>query len=76
MVKNLKLSMASQHELDSEDLVIADSTRAVALAGVMGGTQTEVSGTTQRILLESAWFDPVPVRETSRRLPSQQRFFL
>ena len=58
----------SQHELDSEDLVIADSTRAVALAGVMGGTQTEVSGTTHRILLESAWFDPVPIRETSRRL--------
>ena len=55
-------------ELDSDDLVIADSSRAVALAGVMGGIQTVVSGTTRRILLESAWFDPVPVRETSRRL--------
>ncbi|MEE2856134.1 MAG: phenylalanine--tRNA ligase subunit beta [Planctomycetota bacterium] len=53
--------------LDSDDLVIADSSRAVALAGVMGGARTEVSGNTDRILLESAWFDPVPVRETSRR---------
>ncbi len=58
----------SQHQLDSEDLVIADSSRAVALAGVMGGSETEVCGNTSRVLLESAWFDPVPVRETSRRL--------
>lgn len=57
------------YELDSEDLVIADGKRAVALAGVMGGGETEVSGKSKRILLESAWFDPVPVRETSRRLP-------
>ena len=58
----------SDHELDSEDLVIADSARVVALAGVMGGSQTEVDGKTSRILLESAWFEPVPVRETCRRL--------
>lgn len=58
----------TQHQLDSEDLVIADSSRAVALAGVMGGSETEVCGSTSNILLESAWFDPVPVRETSRRL--------
>ncbi|MGE4619658.1 MAG: phenylalanine--tRNA ligase subunit beta [Planctomycetota bacterium] len=58
----------SEHELDSEDLVISDASRAVALAGVMGGTLTEVSDSTERVLLESAWFEPVPVRETSRRL--------
>ncbi len=58
----------SDHLLDSDDLVIADSSRAVALAGVMGGADTEVNSKTRRILLESAWFEPVPVRTTSRRL--------
>ncbi|MDE0959736.1 MAG: phenylalanine--tRNA ligase subunit beta [Planctomycetota bacterium] len=58
----------STHTLDSDDLVIADGSRAVAVAGVMGGSETEVVSTTRRILLESAWFDPVPVRNTSRRL--------
>jgi phenylalanyl-tRNA synthetase beta chain len=58
----------THHTLDSEDLVIADASRAVAVAGVMGGVDTEVGPTTRRILLESAWFDPVPVRSTSRRL--------
>ena len=58
----------SEHELDIEDLVIADQSGAAALAGVMGGSRTEVQQGTQRILLESAWFEPVPVRTTSRRL--------
>ncbi|MBT5739405.1 MAG: phenylalanine--tRNA ligase subunit beta [Planctomycetes bacterium] len=58
----------THHTLDTEDLVIADASRAVALAGVMGGVETGVGSTTRRILLESAWFDPVPVRSTSRRL--------
>ena len=58
----------TQHTLDTDDLVIADASRAVAVAGVMGGAETEVGSTTRRILLESAWFDPVPVRSTSRRL--------
>ena len=54
--------------LDLEDLVIADGDRPVALAGVMGGLDSEVSDSTTQILLESAWFDAVPVRRTSRRL--------
>lgn len=58
----------SDHELDSEDLVIADQSGTTALAGIMGGTRTEVHEGTQRILLESAWFEPVPVRSSSRRL--------
>jgi len=58
----------THHTLDTDDLVIADASRAVAVAGVMGGAETEVGSTTRRILLESAWFDPVPVRSTSRRL--------
>ena len=58
----------SEHELDSEDLVIADQSGTAALAGIMGGTRTEVHEGNQRILLESAWFEPVPVRLSSRRL--------
>ena len=49
-------------------LVIADAERAVALAGVMGGQETEVTAATTDVLLESAWFDPQSVRRTARRL--------
>ncbi|HSV16738.1 MAG TPA: phenylalanine--tRNA ligase subunit beta [Tepidisphaeraceae bacterium] len=49
-------------------LVIADASRPVALAGVMGGRDTEVSGATVNILLESARFDPLSVRGTARAL--------
>ncbi|MEW6202483.1 MAG: phenylalanine--tRNA ligase subunit beta [bacterium] len=61
--------------LDGEDrsltadmLVIADEQRPVAIAGVMGGADTEVTSRTSRILLESAFFDPVSIRRTSHRL--------
>jgi len=54
-------------ELNEEDLVIADGEHIVALAGVMGGKDTEVSDKTQDILLESAYFQPQTVRQTSRR---------
>lgn len=50
------------------DLVIADSTQALALAGVMGGASSGVSDSTTSILLESAYFTPTHVRSTSRRL--------
>ncbi len=49
-------------------LVIADEKRPVALAGVMGGADTEVSSSTMNILLESARFDPLSVRKTARAL--------
>ena len=49
-------------------LVIADAERAVAVAGVMGGANTEVSGTTRRVLLESACFKPASVRRTAKAL--------
>lgn len=49
-------------------LVIADAERPVALAGVMGGLDSEVSGQTVNILLESARFDPLSVRRTARAL--------
>lgn len=53
--------------LDPEDLLIADRDRGSALAGVMGGGDSEISAGTTRVLLESAWFQPGGVRRTSRR---------
>jgi len=55
-------------ELMEEDLVIADSKSVLAIAGVKGGKKAEVDENTKRIVLESANFDPVGVRKTSRRL--------
>jgi len=54
--------------LDASMLVIADPTRAIGLAGVMGGQNSEVSERTTRVLLESAYFDPAATRRTSRAL--------
>ncbi len=54
--------------LEPEDLVIADAERAVAVAGVMGGAETEVGAQTHDVLIESAHFDPMRVRRTARRL--------
>jgi phenylalanyl-tRNA synthetase beta chain len=55
-------------ELQADDLVIADAERPVAVAGVMGGAETEVSEGTRDVLLESAHFHPTRVRRTARRL--------
>ena len=53
----------------SEDmLVIADISRPIAIAGVMGALNTEVNSSTKNILLEAAYFDPVSIRRTSRKL--------
>jgi phenylalanyl-tRNA synthetase beta chain len=54
--------------LNPSMLVIADVNRAVALAGVMGGAETEISDTTTNVLLESANFEPLSIRKTSRSL--------
>jgi phenylalanyl-tRNA synthetase beta chain len=54
-------------ELSPDNLVIADAAGPIALAGVMGGLETEVSATTKTILLESACFDFVSVRKTARQ---------
>ena len=58
-------------KLTATDLVIADQSKAIALAGVMGGEATEVTAETKNVLLESARFDPLSVRNTSRRLKLQ-----
>jgi phenylalanyl-tRNA synthetase beta chain len=57
-----------QRTLTADDLVICDAARPVALAGVMGGHNSEISATTTNILLESAWFKPAAIRRTSKRL--------
>lgn len=54
--------------LSPEHLVIADAERPVALAGIMGGLETAISGRTTRVLLESAHFDPGTVRRGARLL--------
>src|SRR5947199_38669 len=60
-----------ERELDTEMLVIADAARAVAVAGVMGGEETEISEATTDVLIESAYFDPQSVRRTSKALGPQ-----
>jgi phenylalanyl-tRNA synthetase beta chain len=55
-------------ELDERDLVIADAERAVALAGIMGGEETEVTDATTDVLLEAANFEPVTILKSSERL--------
>jgi phenylalanyl-tRNA synthetase beta chain len=66
----------SKCDLKPDMLIIADPSSPVAIAGVMGGLQTEVSETTTSILLEDACFDPVSIRGTARRLalPSEASY--
>lgn len=65
--EKLKTLDGQERELSPENLVIADSAGAIALAGVMGGAETEVTSGTKTILLESAAFDFVSVRKTARQ---------
>ena len=57
-----------ERELPEDALLIWDSTRPVAIAGVMGGLKTEVSAHTSNIFLESAYFAPSSIRKTSKTL--------
>ena len=57
-----------ERTLTSEDIVIADATHGVGLAGVMGGLETEVESDTKNIIIESAIFDSVKVRKTSKKI--------
>lgn len=67
-----------ERKLTTADLLICDGKKPVALAGVMGGANSEVSQETNNVLLESAYFDPVTVRRTSKstglRSESSYRF--
>jgi phenylalanyl-tRNA synthetase beta chain len=57
----------TRRELDQADLVIADAERPIGLAGVMGGENTEVSGSTTSIVLETANFEPLTVLRSGER---------
>jgi phenylalanyl-tRNA synthetase beta chain len=57
-----------ERTLAPEMCVIADATRAVAIAGVMGGSESEIGAGTRNVLLESAWFNPISIRRTSKAL--------
>ncbi|MCX5681751.1 MAG: phenylalanine--tRNA ligase subunit beta, partial [Candidatus Omnitrophica bacterium] len=57
-----------EYTLDPSILVIADEKKPVAIAGIMGGKQTEVTEKTKNILLESAYFNPMVIRRASRKL--------
>jgi phenylalanyl-tRNA synthetase beta chain len=55
-------------KLDERDLMIADAERSVAIAGIMGGEETEVTESTTEVLLEAANFEPIGLNATSERL--------
>jgi len=57
-----------EHKLIASDLAICDAEGPVALAGIMGGQNSEIQPDTQDVLLESAYFDPISIRRTSKRL--------
>src|SRR4030095_8392432 len=66
--EKLKTLDGVERTLDSEMLIIADAREPVALAGVMGGLDSEISETTTDVLIESAYFNPDSVRRTARKL--------
>jgi len=54
--------------LDSEMLMICDAEKPVAIAGIMGGRNSEIEETSHRVLIESAYFTPTSIRRTSKKL--------
>ena len=66
--ESIKTLDGQMRELSADMLVIADAERPVAIAGVMGGADSEVADRTTVIVLESAYFNPLSVRRTSRKL--------
>jgi phenylalanyl-tRNA synthetase beta chain len=65
--EKLKTLDGAERELTPENLIIADTAGPIALAGVMGGTETEVHAGTRNVLLEAANFDFVSIRRTSKQ---------
>jgi len=66
--EKIKLLDESVAELDANDLVIADSEKALAIAGIKGGMDAEITGETKTIILEAANFNPLSIRKTRIRL--------
>jgi len=63
----LKTLDGVDRKLSTDDLVIADAEKPVALAGVMGGFDSMITEKTKNVLIESAWFDPATVRSMAKR---------
>ncbi len=63
----LKTLDGVDRKLTTDDLVIADANKPVALAGVMGGFDSMITEKTRNVLIESAWFDPATVRSMAKR---------
>ena len=57
-----------ERSLTPEMCMIADAARVVAIGGVMGGAESEIGAATRNVLLESAWFEPISIRRTSKAL--------
>ena len=57
-----------ERTLSTEDIVISDGNKAIGLAGVMGGLETEITENTKNIIIESAIFDSVKIRKTSKEI--------
>jgi phenylalanyl-tRNA synthetase beta chain len=66
--EKIKTLDGAERTLTKDMCVIADASRAVAIAGVMGGAESEIGFASRNILIESAWFDPISVRRTSKAL--------
>ncbi|MGO1581149.1 MAG: phenylalanine--tRNA ligase subunit beta [Peptoniphilaceae bacterium] len=64
----IKTLDGEERKLEIEDVVISDGDKAIGLAGIMGGFDSEVKNTTVNVLLEGANFDPEAIRKTSKRL--------
>lgn len=59
---------SKERKLDSEMLMICDGEKPVAIAGVMGGENSEITNSTKNILIESAYFNPSSIRKTAKKL--------
>ena len=71
--ESIRTSTAWIARLEESDLVIADAERAVAIAGIMGGEETEIGDETSDVLLEAANFEPTGLYRTSERLRPAHR---
>jgi phenylalanyl-tRNA synthetase beta chain len=65
--ERLRLLDGTERMLEADDLVIADHSKALSIAGVMGGWDSMITPQTKNILVEAAWFDPASIRRSSRR---------
>jgi phenylalanyl-tRNA synthetase beta chain len=66
--ETMKSLDGAMRTITADTVVIADGRRAVALGGIIGGAESEISSSTRDVLLECAWFEPSAIRRTARRL--------